>query len=133
MKTTRKSRKTSNVNKHNTDMVTREKPMFPVNLSPTDDRLNLRIPKKAKLYKYLTVDNSHDDRPLWEQTDAVLLAAQHNKEVFTAKIYDVFIKAVGVFYPDKIEKLNKLRPMILRHILKGEKLDESYYKDLKEL
>jgi hypothetical protein len=133
MKTTRKSRKTSNGNKHNIETVTRENPLLPVKLSPTNDRLNLRIPKKAKLYKYLTVDNSHDDSPLWKQTDAILLAAQHNKEVFTAKIYDVFIKAVGVFYPDKIEKLNKLRPMILRHILTGDKLDESSYKDLKEL
>ena len=133
MKKSRKCTKTSDENQHNNSMVTRENPMFPVNLSPTDDRLNIRIPKKAKLYKYLTVDNSHDDSPLWQQTDAILLAAKHNKEVFTTKLYDVFVKAVGVFYPDKIEKLNKLRPMILRHILKEEKLDENYYKGLKEL
>jgi hypothetical protein len=114
-------------------MVTRENPMFPLKLSPTDDRLNIRIPKKALLYKHFTVDNNNDDSPLWEQADAILLAAQHNKELFTAKMYDVFVNSIGVFYPEKIEALNMLRPLILRKILKGETLDESYYKTLREI
>jgi hypothetical protein len=129
----RKCIKTSNGNKHKNGTVTRENPMFPVNLSPTDDRLNIRIPKKAKLHKYFTVDNQEDERPYWQQADALLLAAQYNKELFMMKLFDVFVESVGVFYPEKKEALNMLRPLIFRQILKGDKLDDNYFKDLKGL
>lgn len=98
-----------------------------------DDRITIKLPKKAKLYQYLYVDNTHDKRPIWEQLDALFAQAEHNKEEFAITLYDDFIQRVTIFFPDKLEALNMLRPLIIKHLLKGQPLDESYYKMLQEL
>jgi hypothetical protein len=113
--------------------VTGENTMSPEVLAPKDDRINVRIPKSALLYKYLSGDNPHDDRPAWQRLDALFTLAEQNKEMYAIKFYDEFVVRMTVFYPDALEDLNKLRPLIIKHILKGNPLDESYYKMLLEL
>lgn len=131
-----KSRKSAAIkrnNQANNSVVTQEITMSPGILSPRDKRINVRIPENAKLFKYLSGDNPEDKRPTWQQLDAIFEIAEKNIEEFTIKIYDEFVVRTSVFYPEKVQQLNKLRPLIIKHILKGDPLDESYYEMIREL
>jgi hypothetical protein len=131
-----KSRKSTAIKRNNqasNSKVTRENTMSPEDLAPKDIRINIRIPEKAKLFKYLTGDNQVDDRPAWKQLDAIFAIAQQNIEVYEVKLYDEFVARAAIFHPEKIEALNKLRPLIIKHIFRGYLLDEEYYKLLRDL
>jgi hypothetical protein len=114
-------------------MVTGENMSGSKNLGTTDRRINIKIPEKAKLFKYLTGDNQQDERPAWKQLDAIFTVAQQNIEMYEIKIYDEFLARMAVFHPEKIDALNKLRPLIFKQIIRGHPLDEEYYKLLREL
>jgi hypothetical protein len=113
--------------------VTGENKVGATDLAPKDIRINVRIPEKAKLFKYLTGDNRSDDRPAWKLLDAIFTIAQQNIEMYEVKIYDEFVARMTTFHPEKIEALNMLRPLIIKHILRGNMLDEEYYEMLREL
>lgn len=129
----RKCVKTREGNKDNKHKGPDKNSMGPRNLGPGDDRIKLHIPKKSKIYEFLYGDNTIINIPIWRQLDMILDAANHNKDVEVIRIYDEFVKSISVFYPDKVADLNKLRPLIIKHILKGDSLDESYYKEIREL
>jgi hypothetical protein len=114
-------------------MGTTENPLSTSKLSTSDDRISIKIPKKAKIYEYLNVDNRQDDRPVWERLDALYAQAEHNKEEFAVTLYDDFVQRITIFFPDKLDQLNKLRPLIIKHLLKGDPLDDSYYEMIREL
>jgi preprotein translocase subunit SecD len=128
-----KDSKTSNRNKHKIGASTGERGVSTSKVSTHKQRIDIRIPENSKIYQYLYVDNISDNKAKWEQLDAILERAERNKDELTIKILDDFINRMGVFYPDKIEALEKLRPLIIRRILKGLPLDEAYYQDLKRL
>jgi hypothetical protein len=131
-----KSRKSTAIkrnNQANNSVVTGENIMSPGILSPTDTRINIRIPEKAQLYKYLVGDKPGDDRPAWQQLDAIFAIAQQNIELYEVKIYDEFVARMTIFHPEKMEMLNMLRPLIIKHILRGNILDEEYYNMLRKL
>lgn len=95
--------------------------------------MSIKIPKKSKIYEYLNGDNRQNNRPAWRRLDALLSVAEQNDEKYVISIYDEFVSRIGVFFPEKIEELNKLRPLIIKHIIRGLPLDESYYKMIREL
>lgn len=48
-------------------------------------------------------------------------------------IFDEFVARIGIFYPDKKDKIEKLRALILWHIIGDEELTEAYWKKLREI
>ncbi len=129
----RKYPKTSDRNKHNISTSTPEKQVSTSKVSTREGRIDVRIPKKSKIYDYLYVDTKGNNIPKWKLLDMIFEQAEQNKEQYAIKVYDMFIECVAELHPDKIEKLNKLRPLIIKHIIKGETLDESYYEMIREL
>lgn len=109
------------------------KPMSTSKLSTSDSRMTIKIPKNTKLYDFLSVDKNYIKKAKWEALEQVLEIAQQTKEDYAEKIFDEFVIRMGFFYPEKTEKLKKLRQLILWQIIMGEQLTEEYYKKLEEL
>lgn len=129
----RKYVKTRKGNKNNKKNVTGRKGDVTSKLSTGERRKFIGIPEKAKIYDFLYGNNTIIKVPKWELLDMIYGQAEHNKEVEAIRIYDIFVKSISVYYPDKENDLNKLRPLIIKHILRGHILDESYYKEIREL
>jgi hypothetical protein len=112
---------------------TGKKPLSPSNLSPEDDRISIKVPKKSKIYQYLNGDKTFINTPKWKRLDALLSVAEQTQEDLDTAIFDAFVGTLGKLHPDKIDKLKRLRPFILYHILWDEALDDDEYEKLKEL
>ena len=102
-------------------------------VSTSRDRTDIKIPKTSKIYQYLYVDTTENDTPKWRRLDALLTQAEENSADHVARIFDEFKARIGVFYPEKIPKIEKLRALILWHILWDEDLTDVYWEKLKEL
>ena len=128
-----KHNKTSDRNKHIIGKSTARKGMSTSKVSTQKDRIDIRIPKTSKIYQYLYVDNTIIKAPKYKLLDAIISQLERIREDQTVPIVDKFIESIGELYPDKTDKLNKLRPLIIKRILHNDELDESYYKMLREL
>lgn len=102
-------------------------------MGTTDTRMSIKIPKTAEIYDILDGDKTYININKYRLLDAILAQAQLNKEVMALRLYDMFVKSIIVFYPDKEIAFDKLRPLILRAILKGERLPMEYFFELAEL
>ncbi len=129
----RKSRKTSAKNKHNNRAATRKKPVSTSKVSTSTDRIDIRIPKKSKIYEYLYVDNPNDPRPKWQRLDAIYASSQVNKDLYAQKVIDDFLRDISELLPDKKADFADLRPLILKQIIMGIPLDKEYFEHLKKL
>jgi hypothetical protein len=133
MKHSRRYTKTSDGNKHNNSTSTRKNRMSTSKVSTSDERTDIRIPKNSKIYQYLYVDNTIINIPIWKRLDALLSVAEQTREDLDTQIFETFVSTLGKLHPDKIDKIKKLRALILWHILWDEPLDEGYYEKLREL
>lgn len=98
----------------------------------SNGRLDIRIPEKSKIYEFLDVDNTIINIPIWKRLDAILALAEINRDVEAIRIYDEFVKRISVYYPDKVNELDNLRPLFLKRILRGHKLDTLYCEEIRE-
>lgn len=64
---------------------------------------------------------------------SLLSQSEGNKDIEVQKIYDDFVRRTCLFYPGKELEINIVRALILKRILKGCKLEDSYYDLLREL
>ena len=133
MEKSRKSRKTSDGNKHKTGKGTRKNTVYPRNLGTSDDRIKPHIPKNSQIYRFLFGDNEIINMPIWRRLDLILTQAQTNSDDMVSLIFDEFVARIGIFYPDKKDKIEKLRALILWHIIGDEELTEAYWKKLREI
>lgn len=102
-------------------------------VSTPQERIDIRIPKTSKIYQYLYVDTTGDDTPKWRRLDALVTQAEQNSGDQVSQIFEEFKARIRVFYPEKIQKIEKLRALILWHILWDEHLTDTYWEKLKEL
>jgi transglutaminase-like putative cysteine protease len=102
-------------------------------VSTREERTDIRVPKSSKIHHFLYVDTKGDSIPKWRLLDALLTKAEENSEDQAARIFDAFVSSIAAFYPEKKERIEKLRALILWHILEGEDLAEEYWRNLREL
>jgi len=114
-------------------METSQNPVSTSKVSTSHDRIDIRIPKSSKTYQFLYVDNNGGRIPKWEQLDNLISITEKARASTAEWIIEDFILRMSNLYPDKRRRLDNLRPLILRRILRNEKLDESYFEILKEL
>jgi len=110
-----------------------ETPMSTSKVSTSQERIDIRIPKTSKIYQYLYVDIKGAETPIWRRLDALLTQAEENSADQVTQIFEEFKARIRVFHPEAVHKIEKLRALILWHILWGEDLPVSYYEKLKEL
>lgn len=94
-------------------------------------RIIIGIPKTSKLYEYLYVDTTAADGTIAARLDRLLLIAMQKKENIIISAWEDFVRRILFFYPEKMIALEKLRPLILRKIIQGEKLAEAYWEEIK--
>jgi hypothetical protein len=128
-----KYNKTSDRNKHYKGKGTGKKPKDTHKMYTRDDRISIGIPKKSDTYKYLHVFRKGEAIANWEKLDLLVKIAETERQNYAIRLFDDFLKNIAYYYPDKKADINMLRPLIIRHILKGETLDNEYYKMLRDL
>lgn len=129
----RKYRKTSNGNKHKNSRDPGKNTRIPTKKSPENERINIKIPKNTQIYQYLNGRSTIINIPKWRRLEALLQVAEQTREDLDTVIFDTFLGSLEKLHPDKIDKLKRLRPLILWHILWDDVLDDEYYDKLKEL
>ncbi len=132
MKDTRKCTAVKRKNQADSQMSTEKKPMSTSSSTKIDGRIDIRIPKNSKIYEFLYVDMSSTDGAAWKQLDRLLAIAMLNKDDFVLAVWEDFVRRISFFYPEKRMKLDQLRPLILRGIVKGEKLPEIFWEELRK-
>lgn len=115
------------------DMETVEKPLSPLILSPSKERMTIKIPKKSKIFRLLEGDKDTNKLAYWEKLDRLVTIADLAEEEMADRLFNEFLVRMELYYPDKIEKLKTLRALILYRIICGEELPEKYYKILEKL
>lgn len=103
------------------------------NVSTSKDRIDIRIPKKSRIYKNLYVDNNGNDEPKWRRLDAILTRAEDNSADTVTKIFDEFVARIGIYYPEKKKRIEKLRALILWHIIWEEDLPDIYWDKIRSI
>lgn len=112
-----------------------ENSMIPKVLVPSGARIRLHIPNNTKLYEFLngTKNKYNYQEPAWKKLEDMLIIAQQSKDEWAEKIFEEFIIRMNLFFPDKTEKLRKLRQLVIWQIIDGEELTDAYYESLKKL
>src|SRR5450756_2892828 len=94
------SRKNTAIKRNNqadNSMVTGERSMSPVNLSPKDSRINIKIPKTSPLYAYLDGDKSSPDNTNRRKLERLLAI----RETATSKLaeihFDAFLAVMCIY------------------------------------
>lgn len=113
---------------------TEKKPLSTRKLSTQNGRIDIKIPKNSKVFKYLYVDsNGQSKLSKWEQLDNLVEIATEMRDDFAEKIFDDFVFRMSAIFPEKKDKLKRLRALILWQIVWGEKQSQEYYKSLEEI
>lgn len=116
-----------------------KKSLYPRKKYPSDDRIKIGIPKNTRLYDFVLgyekrIKIAGDANiPAWKKLDELVGIVEQTREEWAERIFEEFIIRMGVFYPEKTEKLRKLRQLIIWQILDGEELADAYYTSLKTL
>jgi len=113
----------------------KEKTVSTSKVSTSKGRFDMRIPKNTKLYEFLSVDKKEYNcrEPAWKKLEDMLIIAEQTRDEWAEKIFEEFIIRMNIFFPDKTEKLRKLRQLVFWQILSGEELTDAYYESLKKL
>ena len=133
MKKSRKSRKTSDGNKHTTGKGTRKNSMSTSKMVTSEDRFDVKIPKNSKIYQYLDVDNIDIKIPIYRRLELILDIAEQSRYDRAEEEFNRFMDTINKLYPEKAAQIEKLRALILWHILDEQELTDHYYEKLKEL
>lgn len=107
--------------------------MYTRDLYTRKERIIIGIPKISKLYEFLYVDTASADGTIWERLDRLLLIASQKEEDLIISAWEDFVRRISFFYPEKRVALEKLRPLIIRKIIRGEKIAEEYWEEIKRL
>jgi hypothetical protein len=112
-----------------------ENRMYPEVLGTSGARIKVHIPKNTRLYDFLNVPkNKYNCRePAWKKLEDMMIIAQQSKDEWAEKIFEEFIIRMNLFFPDKTEKLRRIRQLVIWQILGGEELTEAYYESLKKM
>lgn len=132
MKQSRKCAATSGKNKHKNSRSTPRNTMSTSNMSTSKERIDIRIPKTSKIYEYLYVDTSPADSAAWKRLDRLLAVAAEKEEEFVIAVWEDFLRRISVLYPEKRERIDQLRPLILRKIILEEELSQEYWDELRK-
>ena len=132
MKNTRKCAAIKRKNQADSQKETGKEGMSTSFLSTSDDRTTIKLPKSSKIYEYLHVDNRSPDTAAWKKLDWLLAVAMQKEEDFVIAAWEDFVRRISFFYPQKRLALDMLRPLILRAIIRGEKLSEDFWEELRK-
>lgn len=90
----------------------------------------VQIPEGEECYDFLFVENENSSLPKYKLLNDLVRQRPKSKEERAIGACDNLISTLSELYPNKKTKLQLLRPLIIRKILKGESLGESYYEAL---
>lgn len=103
------------------------------NAGKSKKKLNLRttlhLPLDSKLFKIISETESKE--PKWKVIEDRIL--ETDRDVLVELIFNEFVMRISLFYPEKKEKLMKLYGLALLKIVYGEKLKESYIKEIEKI
>lgn len=133
MKDSRKCLKTSDGNKHYNGMSTRKNSMSTSKMRTSEDRFDIKIPKNSKIFQYLDVDNIDIKIPIYRRLELILDIAEQTRYDRAEEEFEHFMSTITKLYPEKAAQIEKLRALILWHILDEQELTDNYYEKLKEL
>ena len=100
---------------------------------PDDERINIKIPKNSKIYQFLYGYKTTIKNPIYSQLDLILDIATQTRYDRVEEEFNRFMDTINKLYPEKAHKIEKLRALILWHILDEQELTDYYYEKLKEL
>ena len=119
-------------NQADSQLSTEKEAMYTSKMYTSHDRIVIGIPKSSKIYEYLYVDTASTDSAMWQRLDWLLAVASQKEEALIISAWEDFVRRISFFYPEKRIKLDQLRPLILRAIIKGEKLSEDFWEELRK-
>ncbi len=119
-------------NQAHTSKATSRIPMSTSYMSTPQERIDIRIPKKSKIYEYLYVDNAPEDCAMWKRLDRLLVVASQKEHDLILSAWEDFVRRVSFFHPEKRQRLDQLRALIYRKIILGEELSEEYWEEIRK-
>lgn len=119
-------------NQAKTGISTEEIPMSTSNMSTSQERIDIRIPKTSKIYEYLYVDTVSTDIAAWRRLDRLLAVASQKEQDLVIAAWEDFVRRISFFYPEKRKKLEQLRALIYRKIIHNEELTKEYWEEIRK-
>lgn len=101
-------------------------------------RMMVGIPEGTEIHTFLKNNGKISQ---WELLNNLVITIPKSKEDRAVKHFDDFVTAMSELYPEKKESFEKLKPLVIRQIVRkntgidGEynPLSESYFEELKKL
>lgn len=90
-----------------------------------DDRIDIKIPKIAKIYPFFDGDKTIIKMPLWKQLDAIYERAQKYDEGVIRYLFDSLLGTLSVTDSKKAKIIESMRPIIFNQKIR---IEEALFK-----
>ncbi|MBU4223139.1 MAG: hypothetical protein KKA10_16225 [Euryarchaeota archaeon] len=95
-------------------------------------RVTIQIPEGTEIFNFL-FENGNLRSSKWEVLNQVIKQLPKSKEDRAISVFGKFVEKMSEIFPEKKAQLELLRPLIMKKIIAGGKLEDWYYEELKKL
>lgn len=95
-------------------------------------RVTIQIPEGTEIFNFL-FENGNLRSSKWEVLNQVIKQLPKSKEDRAISVFAKFVEKMSEIFPEKKAQLELLRPLIMKKIIAGGKLEDWYYEELKKL